>query len=257
LIVVIVKAWLDGHDMDLATLAELLPAGNTRVARDSDGFYLTAAEIDTRPAGVPFYEVAPVVLRRVNGLGRVLRAGYRPVRLSGRYQEGDRRHQVVTLGCAEARVQVRPVTSLINGQPVASPPPSGPRYAATASADADVAEALAVLGQPTPSNWVELYKVYEIIEHTGLLKAAMGVAGISANRLKLFTRTACHPDAAGPDARHGRSREEPPKHPMPIAKARDLIGTLVCAWMDLLATSASTGPARCACAALPPSVRIG
>jgi hypothetical protein len=235
LVAVIVKAWLDGHSIDLETLAGLLPAGDTRVVRDGDGFYLTGDEIDNRAAGVPFYEVAPVVLQRVNGLARVMRSGYRPVRLSGRYQEGDRRHQVVQAGCAKIRVQAMPVTILINGEPVASPLPPGPGYSATASADAEIAEALAILGQPAAPNWVELYKVYEIIEHTGLLKAAMGAAGVSGNQLSVFTRTACHPAAAGPDARHGRSRQDPPKHPMPIAKARELISGLVRAWMDLRA----------------------
>jgi hypothetical protein len=105
LVAVIVKAWLDGDRIDLDTLAEVLPAGDTWVACDDDGFYLTAAEIDNRPAGVRFYEVAPVVLQRVNGLARVLSSGYRPVRLNGRYQEGDRRHPVVQAGCAEARAQ--------------------------------------------------------------------------------------------------------------------------------------------------------
>jgi hypothetical protein len=238
--VVIVKAWLDGDDIDLEALADLLPAGDIRVGRDGDGFYLTAVEIDNRPAGVPFYEAAPAVLQRVNGLGRVMNTSYRPVQLSGQYQEGDRRHLVVHAPCAEARAEAMPPAILIDGQPVASPPSPGPEYAATASGDTDVAETLAIFGQPTPPNWVELYKVYEIIEHTGLLKAATIAAGISENQFRLFTRTACHPDAAGPDARHGRSRQDPPKNPMPIAEARSLISALVRAWMDVRAAQKST-----------------
>lgn len=179
---------------------------------------------------MPFYEAAPVVLQRVNGLARVMRSGYRPVHLSDRYQEGDRRHQI---GCAESRAQAMPVTILNNGQPVESPLPPGPGYAATASCDADITDALAIMGQATAPNWVELYKVYEIIEHMGRLQTAMSRAGISANQISLFTRTACHPAAAGSGARHGRSRQDPPKNPMPITKARDLIGSLVRAWMDL------------------------
>ena len=239
LAVVIVKAWLDGHEMDLETLAELLPAGDTRVVHDGEGYYLTSTGIDDCPAGVPFYEVAPAVLERLNGLGRVMNAGYRPVRLSGRYQEGDQRHQVVQAGCAEARVRVGRPTILIDGQPAAVPVPPGPGYAATACRDADVAEALTIMGQAAPPNWVELYKVYEIIEHTGLLQAALDAAGVSKNQASLFTRTACHPAAAGPGARHGRSKQDPPKNPMPINKARELIGGLLRAWMDLRAAEAT------------------
>jgi hypothetical protein len=157
-------------------------------------------------------------------------------------RKATRRHQVVQAGCAEIRAQAMPPTVLINGQPAASPPPPGPGYAATASADGDVAEALAIMGQPTPPNWVELYKVYEIIEHTGQLKAAMAATGVSAKQLSVFTRTACHPAAAGPQARHGRSRQDPPPNPMPIATARDLIGRLVHAWMDLRAQKPTPAP---------------
>ncbi|MGH3669146.1 MAG: hypothetical protein ACRDSH_00705 [Pseudonocardiaceae bacterium] len=229
------KAWLEGHQFDLEALAELLPTGDIRVEGDGNGgFYLIANEIDNRPAGVPFYEIAPVILQRINGLARVKNASYRPVWLSGRYQEGDKRHQVVQLGTAECRVQARPLIPLIDGAPVASRPPPGQRYTALASVDVDVAQVLEIMGRPEARNWVDLYKVYEIIEYTGQLKVAMVGAGISFNQMSLFVRTACHPDAGGPEARHGRSKQDPPEKPMPIGRARKMIGELVVAWMDML-----------------------
>jgi hypothetical protein len=216
------------------------------------GFYLIANEIDNRPARVPFYEVAPVILQRINGLARAKNASYRPVSLSGRYQEGDSRHQVVLVDTAECREQAMPIIPLINGAPVSSPPPPGPCYAALASVDADVAEVLEIMGRPEAPNWGDLYKVYEIIEYTGRLKVAMAGAGISPNRASLFVRTACHPDASGPEARHGRSKQDPPKNPMPVSQARAMIGELVVAWMDLLAQSgrgqmAEVGAVRRSC----------
>ena len=126
-----------------------------------------------------------------------------------------------------------PIVPLINGAPVPSPPPPGPRYAALASVDADVAEAREIMGRPEAPNWVDLYKVYEIIEYAGQLKVAMAEAGISSNRVLLFVRTACHPDAGGPEARHGRSKQDPPKNPIPVGQARAMVGELVVAWMDL------------------------
>lgn len=128
-----------------------------------------------------------------------------------------------------------PVTLTVPGQPPAPPPPPpGPDYLKVAAGNADVAEALATMGNPSPPNWVELYKVYEIIEHAGALQTARQAAGISSKGLTLFARTACHPDAAGPDARHGRSRQAPPKNPMTIGTARDVVGRLLVAWMDTL-----------------------
>jgi hypothetical protein len=231
---VILKARLVGHEFDLDVLARLLPSGDTRVQSDAHGYYLTAIEIDNPPPGVPYYTVAERVLHAVNGLARVMKAGYRPVRLSGQYDEGDRRHQVIQVGAAECRAQAMPITVLINGRPIASAPPAGPAYVALAGSNPDVAEALTIMAGSEPPNWVELYKVYEIVEHTGRLKESMQAAGVSSNRLSLFTRTACHPDAGGSGARHGRSKQAPPANPMSIANARDMINDLVRAWMDLL-----------------------
>jgi hypothetical protein len=99
-----VKAWLAGHPFDLPTLTELFASGDTRVVKEGEDYAPTSTEIDNRPDGVPFYAVAPVVLQRVNGLARVLRGDdYRPVGLSGRYQEGDGNHTVASADVAEAR----------------------------------------------------------------------------------------------------------------------------------------------------------
>jgi len=62
------------------------------VVKEGDQYYLTSPEIDNPPAGKQFYEVAPEVLARVNGLGRARNPSFRPVKFTGTYQEGDARH---------------------------------------------------------------------------------------------------------------------------------------------------------------------
>jgi hypothetical protein len=90
------------------------------------------------------------------------------------------------------------------------------------------------MGQPEPLKWVELYRVMEIVEHSGQLPAALDAASVSRRQLARFSRTACHPDAAGPDARHARSKHEPPNPPMSISEARQLISDLVRGWLESL-----------------------
>jgi hypothetical protein len=216
-----VKVWLENYQFDLETLAELLPPGNIRIETDGNGdFYLTANEIDNRPAGVPCYEVAPVVLQRINGLAReerVVSSGMAECPVSGGQHSAPGRtggHG----GMPSAGNAHYPPDQRV---PVPSLPLPGPRYAALASVDADVAEVLEIMGRPEAPNWVDLYKVDEIIEYSGQLKMAMAGAGISSNRASVFVRTACHPDTGGPDARHGRSKQDPPKNPMPISQARE------------------------------------
>ena len=159
------KAWLDGHEFDLEDLTDLLPTGDTQVVKEGGSYYLTPTEIDNRPEGVPFYEVAPRVLLRVNGLGRARNPRFRPVNLSGCYEDGDSRHAVVAAGIAEARARVHAVIVVTNsdGVPTLQASPPGPQHASLAPTHANVAEALAIMGQPGSLGWVEMWKVYEIV----------------------------------------------------------------------------------------------
>lgn len=226
-----VKAWLNGHPFDLDALVALLPSGDTQVVRDDDGsYYLTAKEIDGRPAHMAIDEAAAGVLQRVNGLARVHDPGYRPVALAGRYQEKAGALQVHVTD--EVRIRDE-ITVFLGGERLAPPPSSGPVHAALAESDPAVADALAIMGQPEPLNWAELYKVYEIIEHTGQLTSVGARAGIASAELERFRRTANHPAAVGLDARHGRSKTQPPKSPMPIGDARLMMSSMMRIWMDL------------------------
>ena len=66
---------------------DLFPSGPIRVVREDGVHYLLADEIDSRQQGLQYYEVAPKVLERVNGLARVANSVYQPVELSGCYLE--------------------------------------------------------------------------------------------------------------------------------------------------------------------------
>ena len=71
------KARLDGHEFDLQDLADWLPSGNIRVAKDDVGYYLSAAVIDNPPEGKTFYEAAQDLLPIVNGIGSLKSAKFR------------------------------------------------------------------------------------------------------------------------------------------------------------------------------------
>jgi hypothetical protein len=231
------KAWLEGHTFDLEDLATLLPTGDVRVIREGDGFYMNAEELDNPPSGKAFHEVAEELLVRANGLGRLMKPEFTPVGLTGRYeQEGNVSVVLATAAIAvgKARLSATAIVRNPDGTVQPQPPPATVAYIALAARNEDVAEALEIMGRAQPLNFAELYKVYEIIEHTGNLKAVMKSAAVAATTTRLFTRTANHPGASGETSRHARSNEQPPAKPMTLDEARRLIRTLVIAWMDSL-----------------------
>jgi hypothetical protein len=146
---VTMKARLDGHEFDLRNLADWLPSGNIRVAKDDVGYYLSAAVIDNPPEGKTFYEAAQDLLPIVNGIGSLKSAKFRPVKLDGRYQDGEKRHTVVGVGTIEVRSRVHAVGIVTgpDGKVKPQPPPPGIAYAGL-TARPEVAEALTILATP-------------------------------------------------------------------------------------------------------------
>jgi hypothetical protein len=146
---VTMKARLDGHEFDLEDLADWLPSGNSRVAKDDVGYYLSAAVIDNPPEGKTFYEAAQDLLPIVNGIGSLKSAKFRPVKLDGRYQDGKKRHTVIGAGTIELRSRVHAVGTVTgpDGKVKPQPPPPGIAYEGL-TARPEVAEALTILATP-------------------------------------------------------------------------------------------------------------
>jgi hypothetical protein len=215
------KAWLTGDQFDLDFLAdELLPSGNIVVVRAPDGFYLVANDLDSVQAD-EVYEAAKGLLSKVNGLARVHRPGFQLVQLSGRFSEEGKGDTIMVTATLTGRSQMTGSVSVRTsaGAPVPPCPPASIGYMELAAQDHDVAEVLAIMGGSESLGWVELYKVYEIVGTTNAFESAKSAAGLSNNKMTLFTRTANHQEAAGGGARHARLSAEPPRTPMPVEEA--------------------------------------
>jgi hypothetical protein len=231
------KARLDGHEFDLQDLADWLPSGDIRVAKDDMGYYLSAAVIDNPPEGKTFYEAAHDLLPIVNGMGRLKSAKFRPVKLDGRYQDGEKRHTVVGVGTIEVRSRVHAVGIITgpDGKVKPQPPTPGIAYAGLTGRP-EVAEALTILATPA-GGWVELYKVYEIIRDA-VSPIPLDKSGLATKEeISAFTCSANRPDVGGLAARHARIAGGLPKRTMTELQAHEFIGRLMRAWMDALVYS--------------------
>ena len=79
-------------------------------------------------------------------------------------------------------------------------------------------------------NWINLYKVYEIVEkNAGKKKIEQW---ITKDKIRQFKHTANSQSAIGDDARHGVDHNDPPKEPMSLYEADALIMTLLQKWLQ-------------------------
>lgn len=81
-------------------------------------------------------------------------------------------------------------------------------------------------------NWVNLYRIYEVIEEDiGSKEEIANFGWASVKRIKLFKRTANSSEAIGSKARHGHKKYKPPKNPMSLKSAKALVKNLIIHWV--------------------------
>lgn len=80
-------------------------------------------------------------------------------------------------------------------------------------------------------NFINLYKIYEIIQDEVGSKITKD-GWVIKKKVDNFTRTVNHPDVIGYEARHGISKLEPPKNPMSLSEAKNLIIDIAKKWLD-------------------------
>ena len=79
-------------------------------------------------------------------------------------------------------------------------------------------------------NWINLYKVYEIVnKDAGKKKIEQW---ITKDKIRQFKHTANSQSAIGDDARHGVDRNYPPKEPLSLSEAVALIRNLLQKWLQ-------------------------
>lgn len=120
------------------------------------------------------------------------------------------------------------VTTSINGQPPAPPPPIRIDVALRNPLVMDVFERFAAA--PT---WVNLANVVELIEHDVGGETEIAKRGwATKSELKLFQHTANNMHAVGVNARHAEVSRQPPAKPMPLEDAARLVKLLVERWLQ-------------------------
>lgn len=215
-----IKAWLEGESRDLECLAEMFPYGSSDfwVGQQGGRYYLSAPDLDNRPAEVAHLKIAEKLLGKANGLARTLYPDFRPAIFRGSFSEDGKPN----FAQRELTIEVRPEPSA--GIAANGPEPSQSQvYDELIRRNADLDEAIGLMGGEL--DFGQLYKVYEIIEHAGAMEAARLSAGIPKASLRLFAQSA-------QPSRHARWKGQPPKNPMPVQKARTMIRRLLVAWMD-------------------------
>lgn len=227
---------LQGEIDDLRDLSQLLTGAELNIVENDDAFYLNSAAFEPITEASDMRVQVQRHLDSINGAAKLQFGSFAPVGIGGiaRVDEhGKVTHYLFAEGVlfSRGRMGVANLTVTTASGEVLPPPPTFIE-AATAAANQHevVADALRFF---LDSNWVNLFKVYELIEEDlgGSKAIVTRFQGITSAQIDRFTGSANNRNASGDGARHGHKKWPSPKKPMSLQEAESFIRGLLDQWI--------------------------
>jgi len=213
-------ARLTGDPFWLEEYALWFPDGDAFVSMEGDDYYLAGPTLERLGDAAAIREQAQDIVDRMFVAASLMNESVsRPgVALVVRIDEGGTKKVFATTTVtAVGRVKARG-TAIIDGIPRPQPSQDLARRLSRPVRDSrHLATAVQLWADPIRT-WSRLYVVLEELE--AHLEKRVNAAGYSsANERERFTRSANTAEVAGPDARHGSGKSEPPANPMTLPEA--------------------------------------
>jgi len=223
---------LNGDSLELKFLEESFTNPDCLIRQEDGTFTLSSTDFESMNDPDRIGEHAQKLIERINGALVLVLGSNTPLTSGGVYElRPDGGRNVFASMHAQARCRAFAAGTVAHSDGsveethVADPIRD---WTSLALRDKAVANVLSLLGTKS-ADWVNLYRVYEIVDGDSGGIERRGWA--TASTIRNFKHTANHPEGAGPDSRHGRMPTEPPKKPMLLSEARSLIYTITLAWL--------------------------
>lgn len=217
---------LRGNSADFLLLRAAFTAGPVRLTLFEGGWYI-GGTVEVAETPVAAFDLAGEHLPLVNGIGFAAIPGYQPASLTGRIIDRDGGHNPTLV--------MGPIT--FNGRSLFGINGSADGARATAlrrstKSDAALTRAIHILGRSDCVDWVDLYKVFEVLVQAAGSESLLRQRTRAHKRdVSAFRYSANSPRVSGDLARHASEKGvKAGTHTMTLEEGRDFIRRLLVAW---------------------------
>jgi hypothetical protein len=220
-----------GDAETLQMLSESAQSGNYLISNKEDKYILRALRLDDLQDYDEVYTHAKEIVKCISGASRIILGAYQPIKIGSlkQFQDDGTIEKVFLAQAESSNICFRAFSG-------GDAPDLVKDWLAVSEKDLEVAKALR-LRDLDDLNWVELYRIYEVIEgdykknkkkkHLSISESGW----ITEPEIRLFKHTANSVEASGDRARHGKETTQPPPNPMTLVAARLLVDRLLQSWI--------------------------
>lgn len=232
----------EAADLDMLS-ASISGAGVSIVKRDKE-YVLEAEAFAELESAQAVTQEAEKILTALSGSARLVLGSHTSLSAGAVYRvkEDGSRDIFVSLKPATMRIRAMPLTATVtranSTKEVRHPADPIAKWLPLATTDEAVAKVLR-LRNSDELGWVDLYRVYEVIEDNIGSSTIVANGWATKRSIERFTRTANSVTAAGDKARHGRERSQPPRNPVRLSEARELVDQILKGWLEYKSQTSS------------------
>lgn len=242
---IIWQVQINGWPSDLEHLERHFTSGHQRIIKDqiSGGFVYESDAFISLDDHNKVLSIAKAELHILSGVLKFTRSSAKPLSTGAVYRlHGDGRRDAFVILHDSIGIHVEvgePAITILDAdgnvvvvqQPVSIP--QSVLLSQLALSDPEVAKAMRLFASPTHTTWVDMYRIYEVIEASvGGQHKLERSKWCDKNAIRLFKQTANSVSATGDDSRHGKEHTDPPKIPMSRNEGMAFLNYILQSWLS-------------------------
>lgn len=234
------KICITGDDSYIKDLAKAFSYSDLTFEKDPDGWLVSGGWLSNYDTEEACREAAEAWLTALNGAAALLGGCSKAITLKNVVFERDDGSKQVFMRVRDSiktSDSLRYTIQRENGEVEEYYPAKDlPTWLDLASEDPNIQLVLELMASGD-WGWVNIYRILEVVRaDLGGERNLLDLGFVTKATLTRFSSSANNPEVAGHDARHGQTKNEPPKNPMNLQEAASVVKALVHQWISVKMT---------------------